>query len=101
MSVDSENNHGYNKKRACKDICRFQDKADRENLSTVAVCPSSIPVFGPQGTNKGRGRFKISGTPSFCKEGGDTMEVTWSDLIQFCLLLVGLIHLVWSMTKKK
>ncbi len=29
------------------------------------------------------------------------MEVTWSDLIQFCLLLVGLIHLVWSMTKKK
>ena len=29
------------------------------------------------------------------------MEVTWSDLIQFCLLLAGLIHLVWSMTKKK
>ncbi len=29
------------------------------------------------------------------------MEVTWSDLIQFCLLLVGVIGLVWSMTKKK
>lgn len=29
------------------------------------------------------------------------MEVTWSDLIQFCLLLVGVIGLVWSITKKK
>ncbi len=29
------------------------------------------------------------------------MEVTWSDLIQFSLLIIGVIGLVWSMTKRK
>ncbi len=29
------------------------------------------------------------------------MEVTWPDLIQFGLLIIGIVGLVWSMTKKK
>ena len=35
------------------------------------------------------------------EKGGDTMEVTWPDLIQFGLLIIGIVGLVWSMTKKK
>ena len=72
----------------------------KDKVITAAACPH-IRFLGPQDTTRKEGTLHLVNTLFSERMEGITVEVSWSDLIQFCLLIVSIVGLVWSMTKKK